>query len=735
AGLVAPPPAEVAVRFQLPAEGPVVPAVLVAARPLVALDAAVARPEAVSARLPREGGWLALDPAWIWGLRSADPNYWSEEVQVRVGPESTAPALRLWPAGMLAGLVKVPAGAEWPGELAVRFSGLDEKAMGPSGTEYCPIDSVTGRFTCRLPAGSHWLRLAAAPYQPVYRDDLAIPIGASASAGEIALRRGSSAVGFLRYAAGRPAAGIAVSVSPAVADPPRGSASPPTGISHSAKTDARGFFQVTGLVPGSWRVQVEAEGFAALTSAIFETLPDLESELTAPLVLEKPIAIEIALEPPLDDRGAAWRLRLFRLGPEGETGEPITGAVDELGVFRHVAVAPGRYLVAVDGSAGERVAREERTFTAEHPVAWIELGFVSVTGVVTFGTKEAAPGTLWFGTRHGARRIEAIVAEEGDYAVRLPAAGPWRISWSPKSASEGTEIELEPVEIPEKRRFRLELRLPDTRIAGEVVDEEGQPVADAEVRVTALAGSRPTLAAAPTDEKGRFRLRGLPAGPLSISARRGRAVADKINAQIGEGLEPPAVRLVLVEEVRWTGRVTADGRGLPGVRISLWPNLGPAGLAITEAVSGAGGFFEVDLPGSAVGIQALLLAPNRAATFVSRPLVPGTELAFEIASLGGELSIPTTTHAGALTSAVLVANGTLVPWPLLTGLLAGRFEGPGGVVSAFTFHALAPGAYRLCVGAGALRYLVNGEGQPPTCSDGLLVPGGLLVLEALSPDS
>jgi uncharacterized GH25 family protein len=88
--------------------------------------------------------------------------------------------------------------------------------------------------------------------------------------------------------------------------------------------------------------------------------------------------------------------------------------------------------------------------------------------------------------------------DEGRFHGILPREGPWRIEVQAAEPAFSTWARAE-VDAGRAGKATLDIRLPDTRIFGHVVDEQGKPVARADVIVQAESLNLFSLA----DEMGR----------------------------------------------------------------------------------------------------------------------------------------------------------------------------------------------------------------------------------------
>ena len=167
-----------------------------------------------------------------------------------------------------------------------------------------------------------------------------------------------------------------------------------------------------------------------------------------------------------------------------------------------------------------------------------------------------------------------------DYAFSVEAAG--------FRASEPQTLDLRAVEGPESPSplvFALER---GAVLHGRITNDRGEPVADARVLVSRVAGT--------TDAEGRYRVDGLDPGPQLARIVHPAYRAAERPVEI-VGLEPHVLDVELPAGHRIFGR-TVDPEGLPVPGVSLYFDLDEADQAVLRrSTSDAEGFFELaDVP-------------------------------------------------------------------------------------------------------------------------------------------
>ena len=176
-------------------------------------------------------------------------------------------------------------------------------------------------------------------------------------------------------------------------------------------------------------------------------------------------------------------------------------------------------------------------------------------------------------------RRQAFTDAEGRFSIAgLPRRALDVVAWHATGASA-----IAPAELAATREQEVSLVLDVTgAIEGTVVDRAGVPVGDAQVvAVPELSGNNLTDRAAwsvrgdqeaVTDQGGRFRFAGLPAGAYRVRAARPGAVEVAMSLSPGVVAKPgdPPLSLVLAADGRVVGKVAfADGTAAPAFTIAV----------------------------------------------------------------------------------------------------------------------------------------------------------------------
>ncbi|HVF62121.1 MAG TPA: carboxypeptidase-like regulatory domain-containing protein [Thermoanaerobaculia bacterium] len=561
---------------------------------------------------------------------------------VTAGGDAEALAhLRLFPAGAVRGRLETTQSDPTQVELEVRFQPAPGQkksaAMPPESAEPCSL--AEGAFRCALPAGRLDLRFRVPGFAAVYRWDANVPPGGALELGSVRLHPGASVVGWVEAEDGRaPAAPARLRLA---RQHPRQGLSPEAekrlaAMSFEARSNERGFFQFQGVPPGLYSVSAELEGMADATAEGVDVRPGLEAEIVGALVLARPVRFEAEIAPPHDPYGQPWQIAMSRHDAEGfPIGEQVEGVASLDGRFARGGLAPGLYAVRVRMADGSQWFSDDVPVGALEPPLSIRIPILEVEGTVRLGDDPLA-ATLWFGGRNGTQRVRFDTDLKGRFQGSLPREGKWPVDLTADDPSLRQSAPPVVVERPEGGGpARVEIVLPDTLLAGEVVDEAGRLLPGASVRVSSGRDQRTEVG---TDERGAFSLRGLPVGSHGVRAMAGERSTGWLRVQVVEGPESPRLRLVAARVLEVAGSVVSSAGGVPGAQVLAWPDLGPTGVSTgVEAVTDPLGRFQLSLPAETRTLNLLVLPPGNSLRMFQVPIERGRPLEIAVAPSGAAL--------------------------------------------------------------------------------------------------
>lgn len=311
------------------------PLVVVRVEPVGSMGAAERPAEASTVQVRvGESRSIDLENGLYWSIRAEAEGHWHDELFVDLGELGDEPVvLSLHRTGEVRFEVLPGRFGELADRMEVGFSPpptvLDSTIDGIVG---CSLEERTVR--CQIPVGRHDLRVSSPPWAPAYHLGVEIQAEETTSLEPFELVRGSSISGFVTLEGGDPPPErTRVEVAPAVQGP---GAEAPELRSMRLETSVgeRGFFQLAGLRPGAYRLVARAPGYAPTGIGPVEARPDLESSLLDPLVLRRPSALTLQLDPATDPRGEPWEVTLSQVSEEeGRTLSSVSGEATVEGTF------------------------------------------------------------------------------------------------------------------------------------------------------------------------------------------------------------------------------------------------------------------------------------------------------------------------------------------------------------------------------------------------------------------
>jgi len=393
-------------------------------------------------------------------------------------------------------------------------------------------------------------------------------------------------------------------------------------------SDADGAFELQApLGLATLRVHAQAPGYAQTTLEL-EAVPDQAAQ--ADFVLIREFAVRGRV---LDEEGTpigGVRFKADRIYPA-----PVLSLADGTYYLGHLSPLVREYFVTASKEgycmASERVAVENRSLCE---VNFVMKRGVRVEGRVTGPAGEALDGaTLYVGFSPLAyNRVDAVAHGEGAYSFPNVPTGKQTIHVQYRGMAPAWRV----LDLPENAELLtgVDFQLETGHFAsGQVVDEEGDPLAEAVVSL--LLEGEDFRQRVTTDQDGRFRLEGLPAAGVGLLCQRDGFLRLEMPL---ESVDRDDLTLRMTACGQLAGRVLDDATGLPldsfTVRfdsfiVDLQPGETPAygygGDWMEEGrrFEGTGGEWrsEKDLEvGSILGIEAS--APGYGAVRAERVVVP-----------------------------------------------------------------------------------------------------------------
>ena len=709
------------------------------------------------ARLSLTDGERELATRELLLTPESDPAHWEVELPADVLPTLSLASEELWarplslspdmadarvelqPASKLTGTVQpAPSSSEsGVGTLFVRLSDATSSLPGTKAQVYdldCPVEA-SGHWQCAAPAGHFHIRLSADAHIPKYLWQVDLPAGQERALDPVRLEKGASVAGWVTtsFSDSADLTRATIELRPLAADDPRrhmnGNHETLGLRTLETRPDTRGFFQVSGIAPGVYELAAGGPGWSDAVLAPVEVVADAESRVTEPLELAPQAATEWVLDPPFLPDGMPWSLSLI----DPKMHRPVReGQTDLSGSWAVQGLSAGDYVLVVSDGQGARHSRilvqPTRLEPGDH-TRFLSIPIVEVEGVLT-ARDEPVTGTLWLGGRFGATSIPMDVDEEGSFSGFVPREGRWAVD----VAVDGMAAvqSLDPVDL-ERPSYGgpvlLDIELPDTRVAGWVVDGQDRPVAAAQIRLIDFE-SKSKVAEATGDLDGRFELEGVRPGRFKAYASAAEGESTLVDVAVEEGRYAPDLRLTVESQRMLSGSVSSPEGPVPGAFLAVSPSrrLGTQ----QQAVTGGDGRFQVQIPSNVDSLDVLVLAPSHAlAAYRLAVSDDSTSLDLTVERSAAQLELDLGDHR--LSDVSLLANGVLIGGRRLQQWLqlSGRpLEPAAGLPERITVPRVAPGTYSLCPGRG-LEYLAAAA-VPDGCRGLYLAPAGVGRLAAHS---
>lgn len=696
---------------------------------------------------------LRVSPRTTYQASLQSPGLWAPRRVFDSGPAGTARtrSLPAWRTGWVTGRLKVSggAGASLPEALELRFQAppaSPERPVVPASRETCTVET-SGTFRCRAPAASLDFTIEAQGFVPHYFWGHRIAPEKTIDLGDLRLAVGASVAGWVEVPEGKlPAAGITARLSPLGAPgAPSRSEARLRSSAREAPADSEGFFQLAGVPTGSYLLEVEHPSFAAARIFPIEVWQGRETLLQDPVLLRPPLELSLVLRPAVDWLGRPWQVRVFRASDFSASyhhAPALDGPAREDGTVRLPGQSPGRYWIRVADSSGNPLYSETDLpiETSADARREIELDVIAVEGTVSLGG-EPIPADLWFGGRHGSVHVETNADDEGAFAGYLPQGGTWIVDVEappPWAFATSAKVVVEP---DEHGFAEVSIDLPDNRVFGRVVYEDGTPAPKARLTLTGEVDTTQGIA----DEEGRFELRAVPEGTGDLAARlerrEGRLTSTPARVAIHPDSELGPLTLRLMESKTITGRVRSIEGPVPGAVVTFLPQAPHPGYPATVQTD-LEGRFAAEVPRATLSATVIVSPPGHALKTFSVP-TDDVPLVLNVladgGSLGGALPYSQDDLRTAGLTVRILHEGRGIPTSTLYRWAAGHGV-PFASEGSWQVPNMAPGRYEICVGPRRVvdvDELLAWAMQEASCAAGYLETGGELTLdvEALEDSS
>lgn len=673
---------------------------------------------------------LLLIPSGLWASDLPDPP---------AAPQPTAETdVASLPTGEVSGLLKMPRHEKMPEKLTGRIrlpAAFPQKGLPDEMTVDCPV--VDDRWVCHFPAGRFDLRLRARGFLSHFLWSVEVKERRRLDVGTLELHRGASVVGRVEAPHGEISLDdLAVTLSPLAHGYDQSQTEGHRRAQRllEGEVDKGGFYRFEGVRPGDYKVEATQAGLGEARLFPITVMENAETEVQQPLRLEPPLELEIVVQPALDpyDRPWRWELHEEADGPF-QSRLAADGLTDDSGFARAKKLSAGDHTLFIKDADGQRYALEQLDLSPTSGQVFIDLPLVFVEGTIRLG-EEPLTAEIHFGGKGGKHRVVLESDGDGKFSGVLPEEGEWKAYVRSKYPEIKTDVSgIEVRRLDGASAAYVDIDLPDTEIAGEVVDEEGRPVFAAQVQSMRL--ERGSSSSIRTDREGRFRLRGMPPGPQMISAHDSGESSEQILVHAEENRPKLDLRLVLREDQKLTGQVVAPSGGVPGARIlalTFQPD-GSIMLMGNEAGTDVQGNFELSVPGAGSRVELAVLAPAYAFHIQEVTTDRRDPVVLQVEPQGGALHLdlePIATEDGEASPIrpIIIADGRVLDPTLLR-----HWAHLNGEMNEDPKHLVIPqmpaGSYVACFHKVDAAFLQNPSAAPfQGCVEGFLSPGGSLDL-------
>lgn len=626
-----------------------------------------------------------------------------------------------FPRGTIAGHLDVRDTPSEPTAARIRYEKVGSaRCQGPEceGEVECAVEKRV--FTCSLPVGVFDLRLQLAEASPSFYWQVGVPSEGTVDLGEVPVRPGGAITGWSAVSE------VSLVLRPAVVQEPRARSEKDRLRARSIRTsvDESGRFAISAIPAGIYDLFVEPQTGSEWASKKLAGIAVEEGEELAlgPIRLDPTLGVTVFLNPPIDPYGQPWRVRLSQaIRPRHYEQVPAPDVADDGGVWELTGLVPGPYVLEVGTELDPRWSHRNLELEPGGGDLLLDIGldYVPLVGSVVTADGDPVRGvTLWFGGRYGPEAIRMDADADGVFRGYVPHEGRWPLEIA-RSGIEGTMI-LEPIDLespPGGEDVELEIELPDTRVAGRVLNEQGHPVTGAVVQVVNAERRRREVQIV-TDDEGRFEVVGVRPGPLLVQASHQESQSDWHSVQAVDGMTSADLSVILHTPHRLSGMVAGPTGPMMGAVLFAMPRSGTIlpGRMVRQ-VTDSRGSFQLPLPAGTTTFDLIVLAPGSAARVFPVTLDPSGETPLDVvvepAASGGVLTLDLGDRP--MSQVILGHRGAKVS--LLPLMEWGR---PSDSDGRFVLPAMEWGDYQVCTGSPA------GEGL--NCSTGQLPSAGTLEL-------
>lgn len=537
----------------------------------------------------------------IWRFTAPSPGCWSAATEYRASDDVTSEiSIRLFPAASVVGNLS---GTGALGDNTVHAQvrlGETENPVSVRETKIaCEVEA--GRFRCSVPATQFDLQLESPGFAPKYLFDLAPQAGATTEIGTYTLSRGASISGWIQSPRqSRTPRDVTIALSNDSEGKLTKGQERSLRVSET-RANHRGFFQFINVPEGKYRLRATAPEFSPSPYEVLDVREGREYNLAHALELEPLAELEVWLNTsslPSD----SWHIKLSRVDEIRGLLTLVRAGPVQQGRWISGPIEAGAHVLEVRDAKGSIHFRDDVKVFSSMPVLHVALTSVPIVGTVRVGD-EYFTGRLEFSnaTRKAA---QFETDDDGRFFGVLPEEGVWRVDVTQRESRSRTKAG----QVNVKRRTgedsaRVDIELPDGRVAGEVQNASGTPVP----AVVHLFRDGKSAASQLTGADGKFNLFGLQPGRVQLQAvGKDGATSEMMPLLISETVEGLMLTVRKLREIRVRLR---DDRGLPVVG-AVVRHISPRLSSIEDVTTGPSGAFKLVVPESVKHVDVAIVAPG-----------------------------------------------------------------------------------------------------------------------------
>ncbi len=664
-----------------------------------------------------------------WFVSATSPGYWSAPVLVSVADRPAEATLILYRSTRLRTRVTIPS----PGQarlLDVYFNPTDPASRAPRGSESCPV--TDGHVDCELPMGTYDLAFRIPGHASLYRWGIDLREKPSVDLGTLGFRRGATLSGRVEGADGKRQESdiVEVTLRNAAAsernDAMRNSQSVTRTVTRANK---RGFFSFD-VLPGSYIVSASSGDLVSEEREV-TVIEGRESLLDEPLILERLWTLKVNVQVPPEASKMPWTVAVTRFDAERHAAPQPPLPLPADGICRFDRQLSGSYTVEL--RIRDSVWFSESFYLDGDRTIDMPVRVMKGRGSIVLG-ETPLQAQLLFRSRENGFRIPARSKADGTFLVFLPDLD--QEVWEEveiQSAQPRVKRLLERVALhrDDEGVATIDLRLPEIRIEGKVVDENDRPVSEGFINLTAPDGFHQFELSG-----GTFTINALQPGRYSLTAATpDRETEEPLFVDLAESAVERDVVLRVAPISPLRGSIASATGPVIGASVFISP-ANHAQSVIGSIPVDTTGVFEFRLPPQTREVLVAAAAPGFSFRMMRLP-APATSMDLVVDQNGGVLTIDGRVGARAEPfRPYVIHNGAVLNGFAVAYLARGRLIGNPDQRLQFEIPRAEEGAYSLCLLSNDEERSVRLGAKLPEsrCVSGVLARHGSLNLRAPEVD-